>query len=81
MILTSALAHGRPTDWLKIRNPSAPAVRAKAAKCLEAFRQSQFLDQRRLYEKIAEQWRLIAEQMEDNAERPRALLLITPPRR
>ncbi len=38
--------------------------RAKAAHCLEAAKCANYLDQRRLYEEIAEQWLLLAEQME-----------------
>jgi hypothetical protein len=47
---------------------TAEECRTKAAKCLEAARKSQFLDQRRLYEEIAEQWLSVAEQIEANAE-------------
>jgi hypothetical protein len=43
---------------------NAEQCRAKAAKCLEAAERSQFLDQRRLYEEIAEQWLLVAEQID-----------------
>ena len=38
--------------------------RAKAAHCLEAAKRAFYLDQRRLYEEIAEQWMLLAEHME-----------------
>jgi hypothetical protein len=50
---------------------NAEQYRTKAAECLEAAKQSRFLDQRRLYEEIAEQWRLVADQKEgDVAGRP-----------
>jgi hypothetical protein len=37
--------------------------RAKAADCLDAAKHALYLDQRRLYEEIAEQWLLLADQM------------------
>ena len=42
---------------------NADQCRAKAADCLDAARDALYLDQRRLYEEIAEQWLLLAEQM------------------
>jgi hypothetical protein len=42
---------------------NADQCRAKAADCLDAAERSLYLDQRRLYEEIAEQWLLLAEQM------------------
>ena len=42
---------------------NADQCRAKAADCLDAAKRSLYLDQRRLYEEIAEQWLLLAEQM------------------
>jgi hypothetical protein len=41
---------------------NADQCRAKAADCLDAAKRSLYLDQRRLYEEIAEQWLLLAEQ-------------------
>jgi hypothetical protein len=46
---------------------SAEQCRAKAAELLEAARRAGHLDLMRLYEEIAEQWLLIA----DELERPR----------
>jgi hypothetical protein len=43
---------------------SAEQCRAKAAELLEAARQSPYLDQQRLYQEIAEQWVLIADELE-----------------
>lgn len=42
---------------------NADQCRAKAADCLDAAKRAAYLDQRRLYEEIAEQWLLLAEQM------------------
>ena len=42
---------------------NADQCRAKADDCLDAARHALYLDQRRLYEEIAEQWLLLAEQM------------------
>jgi hypothetical protein len=42
---------------------NANQCRAKAADCLNAASHALYLDQRRLYEEIAEQWLLLAEQI------------------
>jgi hypothetical protein len=42
---------------------NADQCRAKAAGCLEAAKSALYLDQRRLYEEIAEQWLLLAEEI------------------
>ena len=52
---------------------SAQQCRAKAAELLEAARQSPYLDQRRLYQEIAEQWLSIADELErQSREKPLA---------
>ena len=43
---------------------SAEQCRAKAAELREAARRSPYLDQKRLYEEIAEQWVSIADELE-----------------
>ena len=48
---------------------SAEQCRAKAAELLEAARQSPYLDQKRLYEEIAEQWISIADELERQSSR------------
>ena len=45
---------------------SAEQCRAKAAELLEAARLSPYLDQKRLYQEIAEQWLAIADELERN---------------
>ena len=51
----------------------AEQCRAKAAELLEAARQSPYLDQRRLYQEIAEQWLSIADELErQSREKPLA---------
>ena len=42
---------------------NADQCRAKAADCLDAAKRALYLDQRRLYEEIAEQWLLLADEM------------------
>jgi hypothetical protein len=42
---------------------NAEQCRAKAADCLDAAKRALYLDQRRLYEEIAEQWLLLADEM------------------
>ena len=52
---------------------SAQQCRAKVAELLEAARQSPYLDQRRLYQEIAEQWLSIADELErQSREKPLA---------
>ena len=43
---------------------SAEQCRAKAAELREAARRSPYLDQQRLYQEIAEQWILMADELE-----------------
>ncbi len=45
-----------------VMNPDQ--CRAKAAHCFEAAKGALYLDQQRLYEEIAEQWLLLADQIE-----------------
>ena len=44
--------------------------RAKAAQCLDAAHGALYVDQQRLYEEIAEQWLLIAQQIEQGSAMP-----------
>jgi hypothetical protein len=41
---------------------------AKAAECSVAARQARYVDVRRLYEEIAEQWTLVADQIADDQQ-------------
>jgi hypothetical protein len=48
---------------------SAERCRAKAAELLAAARRALYLDQKRLYEEIAEQWLAIADELEHGRAR------------
>ncbi len=67
--LTTAFRPGSVLMWKSTAEVDPTTVvhadqcRAKAADCLDAAQRALYLDQRRLYEEIAEQWLLLAEQM------------------
>ncbi len=48
---------------------------AKAAECLGAARQARYVDVGRLYEEIAEQWMLVADQIVDGQQSRTVLAL------
>jgi hypothetical protein len=56
------LTNAADLEHMILLNPDQ--CRDKAAHCLEAANRALYLDQRRLYGEIAEQWLLLAEQME-----------------
>jgi hypothetical protein len=43
---------------------------AKAAQCWDASGQARYVDVRRLYEEIAEQWMLVADKIADGQQSP-----------
>jgi hypothetical protein len=67
--LTTVFRPGSVLMWKSIAEVeltmvlNADQCRAKAADCVDAAKRALYLDQRRLYEEIAEQWMLLAEQM------------------